>query len=95
MFSAKTKHSHLDQLIEDFTKWENATKELSKENTSLNSQIRTLTKHVQISQEAEKCAVEERNSLRSMVDKLQSILSKRCDLEDENRQLKEQIAQAK
>ncbi|KAK3750531.1 hypothetical protein QZH41_018144 [Actinostola sp. cb2023] len=95
MFSAPTKHLQLDQLIEDFTNWQNATTDLAKENISLVAQIRTLMKQIQTSQEAEKSAVEECNSLRSMVDKLQSILSKRCDFEDENQQLKEQIAQAK
>ncbi|XP_031554808.1 coiled-coil domain-containing protein 150-like [Actinia tenebrosa] len=95
MLPNTAKQVQLDLLIEDFSNWQKATTDLAKENASLHSQIRSLAKQIQLIQEAEKVALEECSSLRSMADKLQATLSKRCDFEDENGRLKEQIQQMK
>ncbi|XP_032232176.2 coiled-coil domain-containing protein 91 [Nematostella vectensis] len=95
MSLSKVKQVLLDKLNDDFIRWQKATSDISKENNSLVIQIRSLQKQIQASQVAEKSTLEENSNLKIMVDKLQSILLKRCDLEVENRQKREQIANMK
>lgn len=85
----------LGEFVQDFLSWQKTIKNLAKENASIKLQYNIVQKQLQESQIAEKENSEKCLKLREMVNKLQNILEKRCNLEDENVQLKNQIAEAK
>jgi polyhydroxyalkanoate synthesis regulator phasin len=89
------KQSDLDQLRSDFLAWQQATSCVSSQNVGLKSQLATVERQLLASQTAERAANETASQLREQVQKLQHILLKQCDMEEENRQLKEQIASLK
>ncbi|XP_074611100.1 coiled-coil domain-containing protein 152-like [Acropora palmata] len=93
--NAKVKRVCLDNLIQDFTLWQKNLRDAVHENNCFQMEIRSVTKKLQSSEEAEKIAMQEAGKFKDMVDKLQEIISKRCDQEDENEKLKAEIAQLK
>lgn len=89
------KQTDLDQLRNDFLAWQRATSCVSSQNAGLKSQLATVERQLLASQTAERAANETASQLREQVSKLQLILLKRCDMEEENRKLKEQIMNLK
>ncbi|XP_068726201.1 coiled-coil domain-containing protein 152-like [Montipora capricornis] len=90
--NGKVKRIDLDHLIQEFTLWQKTLRDSVHENNCLQMEIRSLMKKVQSSEEAEKIAREEAGRFKDMVDKLQEVISKRCDYEDQNEELRKQIA---
>ncbi|XP_078657633.1 uncharacterized protein LOC144903416 [Branchiostoma floridae x Branchiostoma belcheri] len=86
------KQVDLDELAQNFTAWQKATTKVAQENSTLQVQVRGLTKQLQASQDNEKARRDEIGVLQGLVDKLQGTVAKRCDLEDENMQLKDKIS---
>ncbi|CAH1243599.1 CCDC152 [Branchiostoma lanceolatum] len=86
------KQVDLDELALNFTAWQKATTKVAQENSTLQVQVRGLTKQLQASQDNERIRRDEISVLQGLVDKLQGTVAKRCDLEDENMQLKDKIS---
>ena len=89
------KQIDLDQLRHDFLAWQQATSRVSSQNVGLKSQLAIVERQMLASQTAERAANETASQLREQVQKLQHILLRQCDMEEENRQLKDQIASLK
>ncbi|XP_070563037.1 coiled-coil domain-containing protein 152-like isoform X2 [Ptychodera flava] len=69
-----------------------ATTDLSCENSNLELQLRVLKKQLQSSQTNEKMFIQDVERLQAMVNQLQSTLSKRCHIEEQNVELKDKLA---
>ncbi|XP_006814581.1 coiled-coil domain-containing protein 152-like [Saccoglossus kowalevskii] len=69
-----------------------ATTELTCEVTNLEVQLKTANSQILGCQANEKSILQDKNKLRSLVDKLQETLAVRCDVEDQNGILKERVA---
>ncbi|CAB3988688.1 Hypothetical predicted protein [Paramuricea clavata] len=85
----------LGEFVNDFLSWQKTIKNLAKENSYVKLQYAIIQKQLQKSQIAEKTANEKCVQLREMVNKLQTTLDIRNNLQDENVKLKKQIAEAK
>lgn len=83
---------NLDKIISDFSIWEEAAAAVLHENNRLSLQVKHLQKQCSLYQEGEKCYINDITLLRCSMEKLQSALAKRCDFENENDALREQIA---
>lgn len=91
--NAKTnKQVDLDNLIQEFLQWQTALRDAAHENNCFKMEIRSLTRKLETSQEAERIALEDAGKLKGIIDSLQGVLSKRCDQEEENESLKSQIS---
>lgn len=83
--------SDLDKLLKEFDYWEKGTVELHRENRSLTLNLKSLQKRCDIYMQSEKCLTEDNFQLNQIIKNLQDILHKRCNLENENTELKEQL----
>ncbi|XP_077981969.1 uncharacterized protein LOC144436978 [Glandiceps talaboti] len=86
------KQVDLNGLLHDFTAWQQATTDLSCENNNLEVQLKVLNKQLQACEGNEKTLIQDVQKLQAVVDTLQGTLSKRCDIEEENSQLKKKLA---
>ncbi|XP_033109257.1 coiled-coil domain-containing protein 152-like [Anneissia japonica] len=82
---------NLDQLVQDIHNWQKQIDDLLETNQQLELQKKILHRQCENSEIKEKNAIEDANEMHKLVDKLQGILAMRCDIEDENRTLKDQI----
>ncbi|XP_022087844.1 nucleoprotein TPR-like [Acanthaster planci] len=82
----------LDQLTNDFTKWQGKYRDLGLQNISLQQELNHLIDEREQGRKAARTTEEELTQYRSIITSLQDTLAKRCDLEDENRSLREVVA---
>ncbi|XP_033125128.1 spindle pole body component 110-like [Anneissia japonica] len=82
---------NLDQLVQDIHNWQKQIDDLWETNQQLELHKKILHRQCENSEIKEKNAIEDANEMHKLVDKLQGILAMRCDIEDENRTLKDQI----
>ena len=89
------KQVDLDELRCDFLAWQHSAAFVANQNSELKAQLAAVERQLLVSQSAEREANETASQLREQVEKVQLILLKRCDMEAENRRLKEQIVRLK
>ncbi|KAL5471382.1 hypothetical protein EMCRGX_G029495 [Ephydatia muelleri] len=82
---------NLDKIISDFNVWEEAAAAVLQENNRLSLQVKHLQRQCTLYQEAEKCYINDITLLRCSTERLQNALAKRCDFENENAALRDQI----
>ncbi|XP_028403895.1 coiled-coil domain-containing protein 152-like [Dendronephthya gigantea] len=92
---ASNEQIDLREFVSEFLSWQKTIKKLAKDNSYLKVQFTTIQKQLQKSQIAEKTANEKCLQLREMVNKLQTILDIRNNMQDENVKLKKQLVDAK
>ncbi|XP_038048516.1 paramyosin-like isoform X2 [Patiria miniata] len=80
----------LDQLTKDFTKWQGH-QDLVLQNSNLNQELKDLLDQREQDRIATKATEDELKQLRGIIGSLQDTLAQRCDLEDENKSLKEKV----
>ncbi|XP_072019610.1 uncharacterized protein [Amphiura filiformis] len=87
------KDADLDRAADDIHLLFQSYNDLVKQNSHKETTITDLTKQLQRSQEQEREAQHSIQQLHDMRDRLQSMLSKRCDLEDENKLLQSALGE--
>ncbi|XP_033637226.1 coiled-coil domain-containing protein 152-like [Asterias rubens] len=85
----------LNLLSKDFTTWYGKHQDLVLQNNTLREEILTLTSQAKLDKKTENTSQVELNQLHEIISGLQDSVTKKCNLEDENKQLKETIQRLK
>ena len=81
----------LDNLIGEFNSFQKYCTELYYNNIRLQEKIRTLNKVIKTKEDIENLLREEKQKMQPLIKNLQDTLNKRCDYEDENRKLRDDL----
>ncbi|XP_054764820.2 coiled-coil domain-containing protein 152-like [Lytechinus pictus] len=81
----------LDKVVEEFNSWQRLHERLVQEKEGLQNEVSLLQREYEASKERHTQTMEDFKQTQEMVTKLQNMLKLKCNLEDENQELKDKV----